>query len=265
MKQKIKFLYVGCGAHRMEGFTHVEINILKQFKKGKDAGKPDILADITRHIPLKNNTVDLIFSRATLEHLTYPELINHFLECHRLIKVGGCVRMSVPDMDIMINNYLNKEENLDIAIKNSEVSNILPIENHTDLFINRVLYFDHYYLHNFDTLSRALKKTGFTNIKKVKPGETAIKEASDELYKAELGRDSWEILIEAQRLNDQPNISRFPEKLPNNLILRILARIFNIKIIKHNKRKPAFPSFLYFLEIFRHFKLFLLKALRLDN
>ena len=86
MKSKKKYLYVGCGHHRMRGFTHVEISVGKQFKKGGDVGPPDILADITRHIPLKDNTVDLIFSRATLEHLTYKELINHFLECHRLIK-----------------------------------------------------------------------------------------------------------------------------------------------------------------------------------
>ena len=169
---KNNYLYVGCGHHRMKGFTHVEINVGKQFKKGGDVGPPDIIADITQHIPLVNDSINLIFSRATIEHLTYEELINHFLECHRLIKTGGYVRMTVPDMDIMINNYLKKEEDLEKAKIESEISTSQHIENHTDLFISRVLYHDHYYLHNFDTLNRALKKTGFTNIKKknqVKP------------------------------------------------------------------------------------------------
>jgi predicted SAM-dependent methyltransferase len=255
MKQNLKCLYVGCGAHRMKGFTHVEINIAKQFKKGGDVGPPDILADITKHIPQNNNAVDLIFSRATLEHLTYHELINHFLECHRILKIGGFIRMSVPDMDIMINNYLNKNENLDDAIKNSEISTPGLIENHTDLFISRVLYHDHFYLHNFDTLSRALKKTGFTNIKKVSPGETTIKDIADELFKAEKGRD-LEILIEAQRLNDKPEISKFTEEFPKNFILRIFAKLLNIKISKYNKRKPAFPSKLYFLEKIKNLKFF---------
>lgn len=254
MEQKKKFLYVGCGAHRMKDFIHVEINIAKQYKKNGDAGEPEILADITKHIPLKDSSVDLIFSRATLEHLTYPELINHFLECHRLIKKGGHIRMSVPDMDIMIKNYLNKQEDLNEAINNSEVSPILPIENHTDLFISRILYHDHYYLHNFDTLSRALKKTGFNNIKKVKPGETEVQDVAEELYKAEIRRESWEVMIEAQRLNDQPKIKKFTLKLPNNFILRIFAKVFNIKISKYNKRKPAFPSYLYFLGLIRKLK-----------
>lgn len=254
METKKIFLYVGCGAHRMKDFTHVEINIAKQYKKGGNAGEPEILADITKHIPLNDSSVDLIFSRATLEHLTYPELINHFLECHRLIKKGGYIRMSVPDMDIMINNYLNKQEDLNAAINNSEVSATLPLENHTDLFINRVLYFDHYYLHNYDTLNRALKKTGFNNVKKVKPGETAVRDVADELYKAEIGRESWEVMVEAQRLDDQPKIKRFPLKLPNNFILKIFAKIFNIKISKYNNRKPAFPSYLYFLSLIRKIK-----------
>ena len=74
--------------------------------------------------------------------------------------------MSVPDMDIMISKYLDKKEDIEKVKHDSEISLSMPLENHTDLFVNRVLYHDHYYLHNFDTLSRALKKTGFRNVKK---------------------------------------------------------------------------------------------------
>lgn len=255
MKNEKKYLYVGCGHHRMNGFTHVEISVGKQYKKGGDVGPPDILADITRHIPLKDSSVDLIFSRATLEHLTYKELINHFLECHRLIKKGGFIRMSVPDMDIMINNYINKQEDLEKAKREDEISiDSMPCENHTDLFIQRVLYHDHYYLHNFDTLSRALKKTGFTNIKRVNPGQTPLSDIANELYEAEKGRDRWELLVEAQRLNDNPIISRYPENRPNNVLLRILAEIFNIKVSKYNNRKPVFPRRLWFKEKYQKLK-----------
>lgn len=255
MKTKKTYLYVGCGHHRMNGFTHVEISVGKQYKKGGNVGPPDILADITRHIPLENNSVDLVFSRATLEHLTYQQLINHFLECHRLIKKGGYIRMSVPDMDIMVKNYLDKKEDVEKAKSEGEISiDKMPCENHTDLFIQRVLYHDHYYLHNFDTLSRALKKTGFTNIKTVKPGQCQISDITEELYKAEKGRDRSEVLVEAQRLNDVPKISRYSDDRPNNFIIRTLAEMFNIKITKYNKRKPVFPKPLWFIEKYQLLK-----------
>ena len=75
-----------------------------------------------------------------------------------------------------------------------------------------------------------------------------------ELYKSEKGRDRWEVLVEAQRLNDNPKILRYPENRPNNFILRILAEIFNIKVSKYNNRKPVFPRRLWFIEKYQKFK-----------
>lgn len=96
------WLYVGCGNHRIEGFVHVDINVAKRFKKGRPVRPHDVIADISQHIPVGTGSVDLIFSRATLEHLSWQQLINHFLECYRLLRHGGVVRMCVPDLDIMI-------------------------------------------------------------------------------------------------------------------------------------------------------------------
>ena len=174
MQNETRYLYVGCGSHRMEGFTHVEVNIGKQFNRS-DISPPEILADITRHIPLPNDSVDLVFSRATMEHLTYPELLNHFLECYRILKKGGLVRMVVPDMDKYIRHYLDNDEDLEYAL-GPELGNThnpdFPYETHTDLFVHRMLYFDHRYLHNFETLSRALNKCGFSDYVDAKPGES---------------------------------------------------------------------------------------------
>src|SRR3989338_2753627 len=97
------WLYLGCGHHRMKGFTHVEVNVGKN-----KSGLPDILADITDRIPLPDGSAELIFSRATLEHLTYPELINCLLESHRLLRRGGTIRMMVPDLDKYVDDYLHK-------------------------------------------------------------------------------------------------------------------------------------------------------------
>lgn len=247
--ERAKFMYVGCGNHRMKGFDHVEINVRKQFKKGGDVGEPEIIADITTHIPVNNNSYDLIFSRATLEHLKYPELINHLLECHRIIKTGGVVRMSVPDFDIMIKNYLEKTEDLDIAVSESEVNQGFPIENHTDLFVNRVLYHDHYYLHNFDTLKRALEKCGFSHIRRVTPGDTIVDSAKDELYIAEEGRDRFEVLIEAQKLENEPQVKPYEVPKIRNIFKRFLAEFLNIQIVSYQKRKPRFPSKYWFYEL----------------
>lgn len=228
MEQKL--LYVGCGHHRMAGFIHVEISVGKN-----KSGPPDILADITDRIPLEDNSVDLVFSRATLEHLTYRELINHLLECQRILKTGGCVRMVLPDFDAMIKEYEHKIYWLDIE-KNPD----LPNENYVDSFIARALYHDHYYLHNFDTLSRALRKTGFINARECEPGDTKIESAKEEILKAEITRHG-EIIMEAEKFGDEPSIKRFAIIYPKNPLKKILAKYFNIAVISYVKRRPMFP------------------------
>ena len=51
-----KYLYVGCGNHRLDGFTHVEINYAKRFAKNTIVPEPEILCDITENIPVQTRT-----------------------------------------------------------------------------------------------------------------------------------------------------------------------------------------------------------------
>ena len=44
------------------------------------------MCDITEKIPLPDKSIKLVFSRDTLEHLTWEELINHFIECNRILE-----------------------------------------------------------------------------------------------------------------------------------------------------------------------------------
>lgn len=245
----IIYLYVGCGNHRIKGFTHVEINPGKKFKKGDNVGHPDIMADITERIPLPSGSVSLIFSRATLEHLTYRELINHFLECHRLLKKNGVVRMVVPDLSAIVQNYLDKK--MTPPESRGDINPDFPCKNYVDDFIRRLLYFDHYYLHNFDTLNRALIKTGFSNARRCQPGDSIIERANKVLCEAEIGRiENGEIIVEAQKLDLVPSIERYKKELPDRFILKILAKLFNIRIVPYVKRRPVFPQILWFYEKF---------------
>lgn len=247
------WLYVGCGDHRLPGFTHVEINPWKQFKNGGDVGPPEILADIVEHIPVETASVSLVFSRATIEHLTYPELVSHLVECNRLLMDQGIVRMVVPSLDKMVQDYLDK-----IVQVPGEYDPNLPVENHTDSFIARLLYHDHYYLHNLDTLSRVLEKTGFGNAREARPGDTAVSGASDVLHSAEVDRPH-DLIVEATKVSatDLPRLSR---NYPQNPISSLLARLLNIRVSSHIRRRPHFPQRMWFLE-----KLLRARPVRVEN
>jgi len=238
-EKNLKLVYLGCGHDRLSGFIHVEINLGKN-----KSGPPDIVADISEYIPLGDNVVDLVYSKATLEHLTYNQLINCLLESYRILKRNGCVRMVVPSFDMAIQDYLNKKyllEQKNTIFPNEKVSN----DDYVETFIGRMLYFDHRYLHNFNTLKKALEKTGFSEIRECIPGDSNVEQANVELYKTEFGRKG-EIIIEARKLDHEPLVKMTMKKYPENVLAYFLARFLNIKISSFVERKARFPQRYWF-------------------
>ena len=161
-----KYLYVGCGRHRLKGFLHADVNVTKTFGKKNDFMNFDFFCDIKSEIPVKDNSLKFIYSRGTLEHLTYRELINHLIICWNKLEINGIVRMVVPDFDSMLDRYLKKKDNVKEVARFSEVDEDLPTDDHYDLLIARLLYHDHYYIHNLHSMKKILNKCGFSNVKK---------------------------------------------------------------------------------------------------
>ena len=250
-----KYLYIGCGNHRLKGFVHVDIDFSKHTKNGTKVSPPEILCDITQNIPIKDNEVDLIFARETHEHLKYRELINSLIECHRLLKIGGLVRFCVPDLDIYTKKFVEKNEDLNLAIKNWELDPDFPIENHSELFAAGIMYHDHYYNHNFETFSSCLRKSGFDNIIKSAPGDIKIKNKmiKDSIFDAENESKEHLLIVTAEKISNT-SIPKIKIKKKRGLINSYLNDFFNIKISTYNHRKAHIFKKEFFLEILFNLK-----------
>ena len=245
-------LYVGAGSHRMSGFLHAEISIFKEKKKGLNVAPPEFLCDVTDKIPLDDESVDFIYSRATLEHFTYRELVNHLLECQRVLKVGGLVRACVPDFDAFVRDY--QAGVMRSGTEWVEPNPDFPVRSSTEYFIYQMMYHDHYYLHNSETLSNLLGSTGFFEIEVKGEGETRMSAASVQLVDAEEGRSIDHLMIEAVKSSYQPTITRFEREYPSFFLFRWLAKYLNIKIRPFISRRSMFPTRLWFRERGRRFR-----------
>lgn len=236
---KSLLVYIGCGNDRLKDFVHIEVNLWKN-----QVGYPDVLADIAEHIPLKSGTADLVFSRATMEHLTYRELLNCLLETRRVLKRGGVVRMVLPDTDKIVYNYQHK-----IYATDLENNPDLPNDNYIDTFSAQITYHDHYYNHTFDTMRRALEKAGFENIRRCESAESILKSPNESLKVSETDK-KYNMIIEAEKLDREPSVKPTPKQWPKNPIARILAKYFNIKIAHYFERKARFPQKYWFKGLF---------------
>lgn len=91
-------LELGSGSKRGEGeWTTVDIF------------GADINYNLSYGIPLKNGTVDKIYSSHFLEHLSFKDIVNFLEECKRVLKPNGIFSVCVPDASLYIKAYIEKK------------------------------------------------------------------------------------------------------------------------------------------------------------
>ena len=92
-------LNIGCGTDIKKGFLNVD----------KYSPKADALWDIIS-IPLNNDSVAQIICYDVLEHLSMKDAINALEECFRVLKPGGTLVSTTPDIVSYCKNIVDHPE-----------------------------------------------------------------------------------------------------------------------------------------------------------
>lgn len=92
---------LGCGSRYHPDWLNFDLN----------ATAPGVQScDLLGGVPLPDDRCDAVFNSALLEHLP-PEASSRFLlECRRILKPGGLLRLGVPDLERIARLYLEKLE-----------------------------------------------------------------------------------------------------------------------------------------------------------
>lgn len=84
-KSKVKFLDLGCGTDKREGYFGIDIYPAKGV---------DLVYDLNKGIPFPNNSIDKIFTKHFIEHIDNPLYLIE--EMFRVLKLGGVAEIIVP-------------------------------------------------------------------------------------------------------------------------------------------------------------------------
>lgn len=117
--------------------------------------------DLARSLPFRDKTVDVFYSSHFLEHLFRSDAERLLREMYSALKVGGLVRIAVPDLAHAIELYGKG--------KAREM-----LENY--FFVNdRSSYLaQHKYMYDFDSMQAMLAEVGFRNIRRCNYQEGAV-------------------------------------------------------------------------------------------
>ena len=153
-------LHLGCGRNLLDGWINTDFNTAKF--RGSD------FLDVTEKFPYDDNSVDYVFSEHMIEHISYQDGKFMIEESFRVLKSGGKIRISTPDLKFLINLYTEDKTDLQKRYIDYSVNHAsYNVSIGTDTFIinNFVRDWDHTFIYDEKTLKSLFESVGFSDVK----------------------------------------------------------------------------------------------------
>jgi predicted SAM-dependent methyltransferase len=160
-------LHIGCGQNLLDGWLNSD------FSPGITGV---IHLDAAQPFPFEDGALDFIYSEHMIEHLPYQEGMVMLSECHRVLRPGGVLRLTTPDLLFLIELYSGDNSQLqDDYIKWATDTFISHAPGYADTFVVNNFFRDwgHQFIYDRKTLQEALERAGFTAINECSIGESS--------------------------------------------------------------------------------------------
>ncbi len=101
----MKLLNLGCGNNYHKDWLNIDFVSTSEFVKEHN---------LLNGIPIKDDSVDVVYHSHVLEHFSKEDGYHFIRECFRVLNKDGIIRIAVPDLEIIVKEYL---KNLQLAIE----------------------------------------------------------------------------------------------------------------------------------------------------
>jgi len=144
-------LQVGCGNNLLNGWLNADIV------------SGDIYLSAKRTMPFRANTFDFIFCEHLIEHLIKENGLKFLKECYRILRAGGVIRITSPDLEKIIdlyydrNKYMKRQKLIEMYGKGDQLQ---PCELFNDYMHN----WGHKFIYDKNLIALTLSTIGFEDI-----------------------------------------------------------------------------------------------------
>jgi predicted SAM-dependent methyltransferase len=155
-KRKLK-INIGCGTDYKKGWINIDNN------SDHNIERLDLNWDMRSPLPFKANSVDFVYNEHFFEHLTVADGQAVMKDIMRVLKLGGVMRIAMPDLKEAVGAYYNK------GWKNREFMKNFGLEfvqTKAEMLNMNFSWWGHKWLYDWEELKRRLKEAGYKNIKK---------------------------------------------------------------------------------------------------
>lgn len=152
---------LGCGYQPLKGWVNVDIA----------RGYADVVWDLRRRLPFKDESCAAVFSEHVIEHLTREDGEHLLRECYRILQPGGVLRISTPDAGRYLRSYAGDQEFL------YHPAFQFPIDTPLDR-INQMMREggQHFWVYDFQSLRFVVERIGFALVEEMSFDRTNCQE-----------------------------------------------------------------------------------------
>jgi SAM-dependent methyltransferase len=130
-------------------------------------------ADVTKKIPLPDNSVEVLYSSHMLEHLDRSEVKVFLKEAKRVLVIGGIIRILVPDIAKLVKKY-HESRDADLFIESTHLCISRPRKLTERIRFLLIGTRQHQWMYDSNSLCNVLHYCGFGDPKSLKPGHSRI-------------------------------------------------------------------------------------------
>ncbi len=131
-----------------------------------------IVRDARKRLPFTDNSIDFIYSSHFIEHLSKAEAIKLMQQCFSVLKRGGVIRLSTPDLETMVRDYIRGVENFqnsDYLPSEKLLKSLGSLERGDKVPLSLKVFGvggEHKWMYDRISLAELLKDSGFVDIKR---------------------------------------------------------------------------------------------------
>lgn len=159
---------IGAGPSNAEGWLNTDI----------EPGPKQAYLDATKRMPFPDGSIYYIFGEHVIEHVDYSDALEFFKEAHRVLALGGKIRMVTPNLLQFLALFnevdpANSPKTSHFVQRKLVSQNWAKTKDPACLILNNELHwFGHQFVYTPAMLRSAFEQAGFTDIRQYAAGET---------------------------------------------------------------------------------------------